>query len=242
MDPDRFLHKLIEYPGPASKLAGLDVALQSIEELITHARAQHIIRLKARLRQYGNTLHPEDADDEIYDIEVLNDQILPKVMLGGFIVMLWSVFESCVKDLAEYTRKEKQCAFSLEDLRAGDFLKQMEKYFDRTLGVIAFPNKNIRKRIDDLKRFRNCLVHSDGNIKDLPPSLKAKNATEYKKRNLILYRDLHHQYVVPNIDFTKDNLDLINRFLVDVSERLYTELHPITEQGAPGDAPQAARP
>lgn len=226
MDIDRFVHKLIRYPGPQSRLAGLDVALQSIEELLTHARDQNLVRLEARLKQYGHVMHPEDAEDEIYDVERINDQLLPKVLLGGFVIMLWSAFESCVKDLAEYTRKEKQGVFGLEEIRGGDFLDQMEKFFKRMSGITVFPKRETRKQLEEIKSFRNALVHSDGNTKHLPKSLKAKNAAEYIKHNLLLYSDLHHQYVVPNVEFARCRLTLINEFLVDFAERLFKELHP----------------
>jgi len=226
MDPDRFVHKTITFPGPTSRLAGLDVALQSIEDLLTHARAQNLIRLEARLKQYGNALHPDDVEDEMYDVERINDQLLPKVLIGGFIVVLWSVFESCVKDLAEYTKNEKQGVFGLEELRAGDFLGQIEKFFERMTGMTVFPEHDIRRQLEELKSFRNTLVHSDGNTKDLPKGLRAKSSAEYRSRNLFLCSDLHHKYVVPNIEFAKLRFTLINDFLLEFAERLYKELHP----------------
>ena len=94
--------------------------------------------------------------------------------MGGFIISLWSVFEACIKDLAEYVRRQKEIPFSLQDLRAGDFLEQTDKFFSRLLAVKAFPEKSVCIKLEELKGFRNALVHHDGATEDCPRLFAAR--------------------------------------------------------------------
>ena len=91
-----------------------------------------------------------------YEVDQLKntvEELFPKVFRGGFIISLWSVFEACIKDIAEYVRRKKNIPFGLQDLRAGDFIEQTDKFFFRLLEVKAFPVKSVRTKLEELNDF-----------------------------------------------------------------------------------------
>lgn len=224
--PDQFLHRAVTFPGPSTRLAGLEISLKAVEEQLVHTRAQYEVRLKAKLKRDAKFLHPDDVDMERYDFEWTVDELLPKVFRGGFVISLWSVFEACVKDMAEYTRRIRNIPFGLQDLRAGDFLNQMDKFFEGAVGLKAFPDRHIRKQIEELRGFRNALAHHDGNTEELPTSLRGKDQYHYEVLGLQVYRDLHHEYAVPNAEYARRSLTDVHTYLESLASRLYAKLHP----------------
>jgi len=223
---DRLWHQVVEYPGPASRLAALEVAYRAVEEQLAHATAQETVRTQARLARESATSDPEDIQAKERELSRTIDQILPKVFRGGLLLSVWSVFEACVKDMAEHTRRERNLPFGLQELRAGDFLGQMERFFEAVLGIKAFPDKKVRKQIEELKGLRNALAHHDGNVEELPKSLRATGDKGYAALGLTMHEDLHHDYVVPNAEYVRQSLDLVRVYLETLSEQVYDTLHP----------------
>lgn len=223
---EQFLHRAVKFPGPSTRLVGLETALNAVEEQLTHVRVQLDTRLKAKLKRYGRSMHPDDVEMEKYEFAKTVDEILPKVFRGGFVVSMWSVFEACVKDMAEYICRERGIPFGLQDLRAGDFLGQMEKFFEGALGLKAFPDRSIRKRLEELRGFRNALAHHDGSTSELPKSLRGRNDKHYEALGLTVYSDLHHQYAIPGAEYTRRSLTMIHDYLETLAKCVYGKLHP----------------
>jgi hypothetical protein len=182
--------------------------------------------MKADLKRNAHSLHPHDVEMRKDEFSQTVDELFPKIFRGGFLISLWSVFEACVKDMAEYTRKEHGLPFGLQDLRAGDFLGQMEKFFQGTVNLKAFPDRNVRTKLDELRGFRNALAHHDGSTDALPKALRAKNKMQYQAIGLQVYRDLHHEYAIPNADYLQKSLSAVHGFLEELATRLYASLHP----------------
>jgi hypothetical protein len=231
---EQLFHRALTFPGPSSRLAGLEIALKTVEEQLVHTRAQQEVRLKAKLKRHGKSMHPEDIEMEEYDLAKTVDEILPKVFRGGFVISMWSVFEACVKDMAEYTRRQRKIPFGLQDLRAGDFLGQTEKFFEGALGLKAFPDKSMRRKIEELRGLRNALAHHDGSTNELPKSLRGRDATHYEVLGLQVYRDLHHEYAIPNAEYARQALAAVHAYLECLATRVYANLHPENVQD--GDA------
>ncbi len=169
----------------------------------------------------------DDIEYELHELKRTVEELFPKVFRGGFVVSLWSVFEACVKDLAEYTRREKNLPFGLQELRAGDFLEQMELFFARVLGVDAFPDNAVRTKLVEIKGLRNALAHHDGNTTELPKSLRCKDDAEYRKKGFHVYSDLHHHYVIPSAEYAEQSLQIIQIYLERLAHQVYEAVHPI---------------
>ncbi|WHZ13025.1 MAG: hypothetical protein OJF60_003466 [Burkholderiaceae bacterium] len=214
-------------------MAGLGAARTAIEDQLDHLKGQRAVRLYAHLKKEAHAMTPEDVEYEVYQLKNTVDELFPKVFRGGFIISLWSVFEACIKDLAEYVRRQKDIPFSLQDLRAGDFLEQTDKFFFRILALKAFPEKFVRTKLEELKSFRNALVHHDGATEELPMTLRSKTEMEYRRKGLLVYSDLHHQYAVPTAEYAEEAFNVVRTFLEKFAETVYIAIHPVAlEDGA----------
>ena len=217
----------VTFPGPSLRMAGLEAALAAVEEQLDQLKGQRAVRLYARLKREAHTMDQDDIQYELGQLKSTVEELFPKVFRGGFLISLWSVLEACTKDLAEYVRRERALPFGLQDLRAGDFLEQTEKFFARVLDLKAFPDKTSRAKIEELKGLRNCLVHHDGSATELPKSLRGKTEAEYETKGLLVYSDLHHQFVVPTAEYAERNLETVRSHLVQLAEQVYVAIHPV---------------
>jgi hypothetical protein len=217
--------RAVKFPGPSLRLAGLESALEATEQQLDTLKNQYELRLNARLKREAQSMHPDDIDDERYAVSGWVDDLFPKIFRGGFVLSLWSVFEACVKDLAEYTKRERKIPFGLQDLRAGDFLEQTDKFFQGALDLRVFPDKSVRKSLEELKGLRNALVHHDGNTAEVPKSLLPKGPSNPPSAKVRVYADLHHKYAVPSEPYARESLSLVTAYLQQLSEQVYAKLH-----------------
>jgi len=208
-------------------MVGLEAARTAIEDQLDHLKGQRAVRLYAHLKREAHAMAPDDVEYEVDELKRMVEELFPKVFRGGFVISLWSVFEACTKDLAEYVRREKEIPFGLQDLRAGDFLEQTDKFFSRVLGVKAFPEKSVRTKLEELKGFRNALAHHDGATDELPKILRGKTAAEYRSKGLLVYSDLHHQYAVPTSEYAEEAFNVVRAFLEQFAETVYVAIHPV---------------
>lgn len=221
------IRRFITFPDPWTRIAGLRTARQAVEDQLAFLKAQRGVQIKAQITRDGDRMAHEDIEDMVDEYRKVVDALFPKIFRGGYVISLWSVFESSVKNIAEYTRKEKHLPFGLHELRAGDFLEQVNVFFERVLSLKAFPDKSVRTRLAELKGLRNALAHHDGSVSELPKSLQGKNSAEYLRKGLLTFRDLHHEYAVPTSDYIETSVALVQQCLEQLTERVYAALHPI---------------
>lgn len=216
----------ITFPEPYTRMVSLDAARKAVEEQLDHLKGQRGVRLYARLKREAHAMARDDVECELEELKVAVGELFPKVLRGGLVISIWSVFEACIKDIAEYVRRERNLPFGLQDLRAGDFLEQTEKFFSRVVGVTAFPNKPSRIKLEEIKGLRNALVHHDGNVHELPKSLRCRNDAEYLRKGLIICSDLHHRYAVPTAEYAEQSLQIVGAHLETFAEQVYVAIHP----------------
>jgi hypothetical protein len=107
------------------------------------------------------------------------------------------------------------------------FLEQTDKFFSRVLTVKAFPDKPVRAKIEEVKGFRNALVHHDSATEELPKTLRSKTEAEYRSKGLLVYRDLHHQYAVRTAEYAEESFNVVRTFLEQFAETVYVALHTV---------------
>jgi hypothetical protein len=224
---DEHARRYIDYPDPWFRLQGMRTARQAVEDQLAFLEAQIGLQINARIARDGASMAAEDVEDIVEQYREEVDALFPKVFRGGYVISLWSVFESCIKNVAEYTRKERNLPFGLQELRAGDFLKQVELFFEKVTGVNAFPDREHRKKLQELKDLRNALAHHDGSVPELPDSLRGRSRDEYLVRGMLIFRDLHHEFAVPTAAYAEAATQLVEVYLQDFSERVYKALHPV---------------
>lgn len=216
---ERLLHRATKFPNPAMRFGALRTALAATEDAISHQAAQLEVRTRVDIRR--RRPHPDDLELDLHELRTITTQVFPQVFRGGFLVSLWSLFESTVKDLGEYTRKELKLPFGLQDLRAGDFLEQTERYFLATVKVESFPDKTARKQIERIKTFRNAISHHNGNLLEVPKAL-----LEPAGKSVQRFTDLHHEFGVPTAEYNARSLDTLASVSEALAEAVYTALHP----------------
>ena len=199
----------------------------AVEEQLDHLKGQRAVRLYARMRREAQAMARDDVECEVEELRTTVEELFPKVFRGGFIISLWSVFEACVKDIAEYVRRGRNLPFGLQELRASDFLEQTEKFFSSVVGVSAFPDKAVRARLQELKGLRNALAHHDGNTLELPKTLRSKTEAEYLKKGLVVCSDLHRKYAIPTAAYAEQSLRTVRTHLDQFAERVYAAVHPV---------------
>lgn len=218
----------VKFPGPTIPLAGLRTALVVVEEELEHARAQAAVRLSARHKRDAD-LHPEDRDLDLYELQVTVDQILPRVFRGGFVLTLWSVFEVVSMRMAEYVGVETGDVIApsqWKQKKGKNFLDVLERVYSKKFGIQVFPDALERNQLDELREVRNALIHYNGNIKGLPDSIRAGGPEGYAGQGLDYYTDLHEEFVIPNADFLRRNLALVDNILSSLDDRAYATAHP----------------
>jgi len=217
----------VTFPGAGVAIAALQTALGHLEEELERSADQIALRLRARHAQFRDELHPEDKEDQEYDLDRTVNVLLPRVVRGGFVLTLWSTFEVAALDLAQYAYRESGKALDADPFRNGSFLKNLDNVFTKGLGVPAFPDSTIRQRLDELRLFRNALIHHGGKIAKLPPTLQRATPDEYAAIGLHFYKEMRHQCVVPRAAFTRRALDLVSEYILSLSERVYGAIHPV---------------
>ena len=223
---DQLYHRAVEFPDPTARFNSLAIAFSATEDALAHQAAQHQLR-GHRAIQHGEA-HPEDVELTLYELRKTADEVFPRVFRGGFLVSLWSLFESGVKDLGEYTRSKLLLPFGLQELRAGDFLDQMEKYFRKTLEITVFDDKETRKQIELIKSFRNALAHHDGNLSEIPKALL--NARTMDAPCVQLFSDLHHEFGIPTAEYNASSLNVLSAVSSSLAKKVYAKLHPTNSE------------
>ena len=216
---EHLYHRAVKFPDPSARFHALRIAYGATENAIDHQAAQHRLRVKASMNSAD--LHPDDVEMEMYVLDTTTKELFPRVFRGGFLVSLWALYESGTKDLAEYTRRELKLPFGLQDLRAGDFLGQTEKYFRSTLQLEPYPDKAVRRRIEMVRDFRNTIAHHDGNLLEMPKSLLQAPTNSFHK-----YSDLHREFAMPTAEYNSESLDLLAKISAVLANSIYTKLHP----------------
>lgn len=205
-------------PSSLGRFEALRAAFEASENAISHQADQFAVREQASRRRQGT-----DSQIDLPDLAVLHmeaQETFAKVFRGGLLLSIWAVFESCVKDVGEYVRRKRDLPFGLQDLRAGDFLNQSEKFFRSTLDVAFIPDKDDRKRLELLKGLRNVLVHHDGSASEAPAELL--RATELVTR----VTDYHHDYLTPSAQYNRESLEVLARITESLANRVYSVLEP----------------
>lgn len=124
-------------------------------------------------------------------------------------------------------RRQKQLPFGLQELRAGDFLKQVEVFFDRVLSLSAFPDKTIRKELEQLKVFA---IHLRITM-EVRLSCRSLYVPRRPANTLASFSMYSMTSIIKNIAPTECYaawaLDLVADHLKAFAEQAYKSIHPV---------------
>jgi hypothetical protein len=92
--------------------------------------------------------------------------------------------------------------------------------------VAAFPDSSIYEQLDQLREVRIALIHHSGSIASLPASMLALGEDGLAKLGLQKYTDLQDEFFIPTSEFLIRNFELVQSYLIALSERVYHAAHP----------------
>lgn len=216
------LREIREIPSPEVRLAGLAVTRKVIEQQLDISRRSELLKLQQQ--HVRDQTHEEDAALDMYELEVQVTHLLPKVLRGGFLLLLWSTLEACTKDLAVYASRQTGRALPNGLFRHSSFIESSEQAFASVLDIKAYETFDEREALARLAKVRAALVHHNGNVEALPEDLKNGNRLALESEGLNLEQDLHHRYFVATEEYVERHFVLVDRHLRGLSSRVRKKL------------------
>jgi len=202
----------------------LDVSLEiySLEDYLNLVE-QTIYRLQDAARQRLEEIvrdqklsWPEDEDErQQCDYEI--DEFLPRFFRAPFIVTLYAVYESAVKEVADLIKKKQGNALSLGDIRGDCFLERARKYYKHVLDFELCSDASSWERIMLLSRLRNEIAHANGRIVARDDEARKKKIQEWEEK----YEGIHvyGDYIIVDSSFVKETSHIVRKALEDLVDR-----------------------
>lgn len=175
----KLLNLHLDYPGIliGGELRALRLFVESLNDYVPHICDQYRIKETVKAEKNKDEEFPGILDSQIKNIENVSNVIIPQSFNNSALLMIWSFFESSVKDLGLYIRKRKNIELIIKDI-SGEGLIRIQKYYSSVLGL---PNL-LEPYIDDLSAIyliRNLIVHANGVISS--PYESTRKLTEKSK-------------------------------------------------------------
>ena len=223
---DRLKLEVLLFPNPNTVLLGLALTRQIIEKQLDVARHDEILQLRREHLRKGADLHPEDKELDEVETEQRVTLLLPKIIRGGFVLVMWSAFESSTKEMAAYASRETGRLIDPKLFRNKNFFDASKHAFKATAGLEAFPDSEVEKQLRVLWEIRNTLVHHDGKLTELAENVRVRGVLFLESLGLQIEKDHVREYIVPTAIFVGRNLSLIDCCLRSLAKRLINTLHP----------------
>lgn len=215
MSSDNSLGFMLEWvPHPGPRFEALLPALHAIEEGISHQSDQRALRARADIGKLA--IHADEASNHLAVLHQETEQLLSRVFRNGFLISLWSLFESSIKDLGQYVRSKRNLEFEFKVRRGTHLLTTAEDFFHKALNIVPFPNNDDRMQLDLLRRFRNSLAHADGSFADVPEELARSGFVH----GFCLIGH-SHEFAVPSAEYLRSSLDLLRRVSQSLADTVF---------------------
>jgi hypothetical protein len=172
-----------------------------------------IMNLNIRYKEQVDKLDPDEEDIE-YINEFYSEQLytIEKIFVRTFrysvVVSLYSFLESALSSLCNKLRKTKEIDLEPEDLR-GEGIHRACLYLQKVC-KINFPEQTHEwQEIIKLAIVRNCIVHAQGNIRQVSSKSKIENIIN-NSNHLALAGDT---YIEVSREYMESSIELIEEFL-----------------------------
>ncbi len=223
---ERLTQRATLFPGLNIRVGSLDATRQVIERQLQAARVEEIRSVRQTHRLLDEELRPDDAESDKFDLEQQVLHLLPKALRGGFLVILWSVLERCVQDIALVAAERRGTTMPDRIFRREPFFKAAETALLAAAGLVAFPEAQVRADLQRLQAVRHALVHHDGRQSALPAPYATMTSHELEKVGLVLAKDFDFVYVVPSEDYVAAGTTLVYRFVHELADRVFEVVIP----------------
>ena len=196
-----------------TELDTLTIHLELIEEQVVQARtkAKEVLDAKkVEMKQF-----PEHYDQSSWDLSHeeynwLVEVTYPRILRNPFLVSLFSLYESSVRQIAERIREEEGVEKPMS--RGGGFLKNARRYYEEILDFKLSRSCKHWRRLVLLSDLRNALAHTNGNVKTVRPEILAR---------LLKQPGIHKEgcFIVVSRVFMEQTVKMVREDLADLLER-----------------------
>jgi hypothetical protein len=205
--------------GISLKLVSMNIEIRALEdgyELISSTIAalqeSEVNRLEQTLA-LDKTLDQEDIISLHSDVNDNVEIFYPRLFWGTFLISVYSVLESSLKELGELLREELGCELKIDDLN-GDFLEKANLYFSKVLKVGAINKSSCWETITQLRTVRNYFAHSNGRVGyKLPDNKKIRQII-----NGQVGVTHHMDVLIVNQQFVKTSMDSVVKFIKELQD------------------------
>ncbi len=162
----------------------LGAYLDSLENFIGIAKEQYRTRAKHELEtkkaQFGSEEHYQQ---KLREVDEAADEHIPRYARMAAIVPLWGIFELTVTDITNYVAQREKAKLKQKEIKAGDFIEQIQKYYDGVLGISLPWSQSELKEISLFYKVRNAIAHRNGEFGDDTPQRKEEIKDVVSKLN-----------------------------------------------------------
>jgi hypothetical protein len=160
-----------------------------------------------------------DADFENYLIDFYGEEFhrIDRIFLRTFrysaIVSIYSLLETSMNSLCNLLKQMNSLSIEYDELR-GDGIERAKIYLEK-ICKIKFPEKSREwSELQKLNKFRNCIVHADGDIWLSQSQTKLKNIVKNTK-GITLEND---QYLIIDKKYLESAITWVEDFLQELYE------------------------
>ena len=97
------------------------------------------------------------------------------------LVILWAIFESAARQVAEALRVKRGLALKVKDIHGKDELDRLNKYFKNVLQFSLVTGDEELNRLDALRILRNAISHSNSRVDEDFQDKKKEDWTKIKR-------------------------------------------------------------
>ena len=169
IDLEKLMKLDMSYPGISFGYHSwaLGAYLDSLENFIAIAKEQYRTRAKHELEKRKNEYDPEEYyQQKLNEIDEAADEHIPRYARMAAIVPLWGMFELTITDITNYVAKRENVKLKRREIKAGNIIEQIQKYYDGVLGIpLPWPDTQL-KEISLFCEIRNAIAHRNGQFGD----------------------------------------------------------------------------
>ena len=168
-----------------AELHVLERYLKLTEKNIALSRKEAECTLAAEEEELSSRWSDEDWSDPesdawaerghiLYEHDLEVNFIQPRMIRGSCLVILYSAYESAVREAANTIQRRRDQRLSIDDIRKQGFLQRAKMYYGSVLNFdLSESNERWRKLIL-LSKLRHIIAHENGNLRSARPTRKDK--------------------------------------------------------------------
>jgi hypothetical protein len=199
------------------ELTGLREALQIMESQIQFLGEQRKSQAEAALKALADQGVPwEDGDVHltIQERDYAVEHLYPRLFRGPFLMTLWAIYESGVKEVARFVKRIKKVELDIDEIRDSDVRGQAKRYFEAVLDVRFASDPARAGDLGKLYKLRNAFAHANGRTASLRSDVRKTVESMIEEGHL----DESLGYVIPTKAYLASACDTVHFELTKLVE------------------------